>query len=265
MSLIAEERKEIILKLLDSSGKVKVNELVERFSVSSETVRRDLEGLALEKKLKKVYGGATKISASGIEPPYLNRFSKNSEQKELIGKIAAEFVEDNDVIAIDVGTTVLHMIPHICSKNNITVVTNSVPAINALIEKKNNDKFNGYILFIGGEINAKQMTVSGPISESMMKDLHVDKAFIAAGGITVSHGITNYDAREASLTKMLINNAKESMVLVDSTKVGVINLYKVADIFDTDVVICDNDVPEQWMEELRRKNVEWISKQKIYR
>lgn len=64
---------------------------------------------------------------------------------------------------------------------------------------------------------------------------------------------------------MLINKAKKCMVLVDSTKVGVINLYKVADIFDVDVVICDNDMPEQWKAELERKNVEWICKEKASR
>lgn len=260
MSLLAEERKEIILGILNDNGKVRVNELMERFGVSSETVRRDLEALDMEKRLKKVYGGATKISSLGLEPPYLNRSSKHEKQKELIGRIAAQFVEDNDVIAIDVGTTTLNMIPYLCTKNNVTVVTNSVPIMNTLIEKQNNKSFNGYIIFIGGEINSKQMTVSGPVAENVMKDFYVDKAFIAAGGISISQGITTYDSREANLSRLIMSKAKQTMVLVDSSKIGVINLYKVEDIFKTNVIICDCDAPEGWKSELERKNIIWMSK-----
>lgn len=260
MSLLSEERKRIVIELLNSHGKVKVNDLVERFGVSSETIRRDLEALELNKKLKKVYGGAIKISSAGVEPPYTQRFTNHENEKNIIGKLAASFVEDNDVIAIDVGSTTLKMIPWICSKNNITVVTNSVPALNALIEKKNKKHFIGNIIFLGGEINSQQMTVSGPLAESMLENLYVDKAFVAAGGLTIVQGITSYDELEASSSRKIMSKSKEIMVLVDNFKVGVINLYKVADIDQVDVIICDSDVPEQWKQSLKIKNVVWVNK-----
>ncbi|WP_026881155.1 DeoR/GlpR family DNA-binding transcription regulator [Clostridium akagii] len=260
MSLLSEERKIIIIELLDSHGKVKVNDLVKQFGVSSETIRRDLEALEIDEKLKKVYGGAIKISSSGVEPPYLQRFTKHENEKEKIGKLAADFVEDNDVIALDVGSTTLKMVPWICRKNNITVVTNSVPALNELIEKKNKQHFNGNIIFLGGEINSQQMTVSGPIAEDMLKNLYVDKAFVAAGGLTIVQGITSYDELEASLSRRIMSKSKEIMVLVDNSKIGVINLYKVADIDNADVIICDSELPEQWKEDMKIKNIVWVNK-----
>lgn len=260
MSLLSVERKRIVLELLKNHGEVKVNDLVKKFGVSSETIRRDLEALSADKKLKKVYGGAVSISPTEIEPPYLQRFSKHEKEKQLIGKLAADFVKDNDVIALDVGSTTLKMIPYICAKNNVTVITNSVPALNALIEKKNNKVFNGNIIFLGGEINSKQMTVSGPLSEKILENLYLDKAFISPGGLTTSQGITSYDCLEASLSRKIMSKSKKVIILADNSKIGVSNLYKISDIDEADFIVCDSAAPSKWLDDLERKNVIWITK-----
>ena len=262
MSLLAEERKNVILEIINANGKVKVNALVKKFNVSSETIRRDLDALEDENKLKKVYGGAIKISSAGVEPPYIKRFSKNELEKQLIGKKAADLVEDRDTIIIDVGSTAFNMVPFICEKKEITVITNSIPAMNLLIESKNNNRFHGKIIFIGGEINAEQMTVSGPISEKVMENLYVDKAFIAVGGMTLIQGITSYNTLEASLSERIIKKAKQVFVMADSSKIGAINLYKVSEIDVVDGIISDIDVPKEWKKILKEKNIHWITASK---
>lgn len=259
MSLNGEERRKIILDLLSSSGKVNARHLSEKLEVSSETVRRDLDILEQEKKLKKVYGGAIKAFWSGAEPPFLQRAVRFENEKRRVGNKAGEYVEDNDVILIDVGTTTLQMLHSLCGKKDITVVTNSIPALTMLVDFKNSDRFSGHILFIGGEINAEQMTVSGPISEWVTDQLYVNKAFIATCGISLDCGLTSYDAREASLSRKLISKARQTFILADSSKIGVTNLYKFADLSEIDAVICDCDAPSEWKEGLRKKNVAWIS------
>ncbi|CAN7430986.1 DeoR/GlpR family DNA-binding transcription regulator [Paenibacillus sp. LjRoot56] len=101
MSLIGEERKDYILNQLNLEGKVKTNELVESLGVSSESIRRYLEELEEENKLKRVYGGAVKINLSREEPSQLKREVLYAEEKRKIGRAAATLVEDNEVIFID--------------------------------------------------------------------------------------------------------------------------------------------------------------------
>ena len=103
MSVVGEERKRTILEKVEFKGKVKVSELAREFAVSTETIRRYLEELDREKKLKKVYGGAVQLPGAGIEAPMLEREMLHIEEKKRIGYKAATFVEDGDVIAIDDG------------------------------------------------------------------------------------------------------------------------------------------------------------------
>lgn len=259
MSLNGEERRKVILELLDTFGKVSAKDLPERFGVTGETIRRDLDALEQENKLKKVYGGAIKVSWPDMEPPYLQRAARYQQEKSLIGRKAAEFVEDNDVILIDVGTTTLQTISHLGKRSNITIVTDSVPALTLLIEMKNNKLYDGHIFFIGGEVNAQQMTVSGPFSEKCMDELFVNKAFIATCGISLNNGLTSYDSQEASLSRKLISRAKQTFVLADSSKIGTTNLYKLADLSSIDAIISDACAPSEWKEELEKRNVTWIT------
>ncbi len=112
------------MKKVEFKGKVKVSELAREFAVSTETIRRYLEELDREKKLKKVYGGAVQLPGAGVEAPMLERNATYREKKR-IGYKAATFVEDGDVIAIDDGSTPLQMVPYLVHRKNLTIVTSS--------------------------------------------------------------------------------------------------------------------------------------------
>lgn len=258
MSLDGEERKKIISDILNEAGRISVKDLYERFGVSRETVRRDLDALESEKKLKKVYGGAVKITSSGQEPPYLQRSAVYENEKRRIGRKAAGLIDDNDVVFIDVGTTTLHIIPHLSEKRNVTVVTNSVPVLNMLIEMANSKRFDGSVFFVGGEINTEQMSSFGPIAETAMDNLYISKAFIPTCGVSIEFGLTSFDSREANFSRKLMLKSRQSFVLTDSSKLGIANLHRFADLSEIDVVICDSDAPEGWKEALDRKDVTWL-------
>ncbi|AOT69430.1 DeoR family transcriptional regulator [Geosporobacter ferrireducens] len=259
MSLLGEERKMIILNKLDIDGKVTVKELSKEFQVSTETIRRDLEILENEKRLKKVYGGAIKISFDGSEPPYNHRETLHIHEKRIIGKKAADIVQDNDMIVIDVGTTTLQIIHHLLHKNNLTVLINSIPALTLLLEYKQRGLFSGRIIFLGGEINAEQMTTFGSIAEKTLEAFYLDKAFIAVGGLSVKHGITSYDVQEGTLSRKLIMHAKEVIVMADHSKLGVRNFYRIVDIDAVHAVICDKEPPKEWQDDLNDKCITWIT------
>ncbi|MFM1653597.1 DeoR/GlpR family DNA-binding transcription regulator [Brevibacillus sp. B_LB10_24] len=258
MSLVGEERKEIILDMLNLAGKVRTNELTQRLQVSAETIRRYLEELENEQKLKRVYGGAIKITYDREEPTHLKREITRAEEKKRIGRAAANLVQDNDVIVIDDGTTTLHMIEYLVNKINLTVITCSVPVLSLLMEYQNKGLFSGEIYFVGGKVQSKYFRVAGSLAEKMVSGFYMDKAFIAADGILMRKGITSYNLERSLLVQKYIENANVSIVMADQSKIGIHTPYKIADMKDIDMIISDEAPPREWTAELEAKDINWI-------
>ncbi|WZL73987.1 DeoR/GlpR family DNA-binding transcription regulator [Clostridiaceae bacterium 35-E11] len=256
--LSAEERKERILYELNNYGKVMVKQLAEQFGVTMETIRRDLDFLEIQCQLKRIHGGAIKISYDKTEPSHTQRRDVFREEKQKIGHRAANFINDDEVIAIDTGTTTCEILYHLKDKKNITVILNNIAALNIIMDLKNKGLFHGKILFLGGEINTDQLSSFGPMSEKMMGDFYVDKAFIAVGGMSLKHGLTSYDMNEASLTQKIMENAKEVVVVADHSKIGVRNFYKICEIEETHMIVSDENPPKEWEEFLGKNEMKWI-------
>lgn len=98
-----DKRKDEIVKLLAENRTMKIGKLAEKFQVSMETIRRDLNELEEMKMIRRVRGGAMLNTQYGVIPDYTHRIVENSNEKFLIGKKAAEFVKDGDCIIIDTG------------------------------------------------------------------------------------------------------------------------------------------------------------------
>lgn len=251
-------RKNYILELLDANGKVKSADLVKEFEVSSETVRKYLEELEKENRLKRVYGGAIKVAYGMGEPEHLKRTILHADQKKRIGEMAASLVKDNEVIAIDEGTTPFEMIKHLMGKKNLTIVTSSYPVLSALINYENQDVFDGEVIFIGGRLETKHLRTTGAIAIDVMSQLYVDKAFVSAEGILINYGISSYSSDKALLSRKYVENSKESIALCDYSKIGVRTFHKISDLKDIDIVISDTDSPKEWKGFLDRIDTRWF-------
>ena len=247
MSLVGEERKKKILDILEEREKVTVQELSKKLNVSTETIRRYLEQLENENKVKKVYGGAIRV-VEGEEPPFLTRKISYPEEKKRIGKRAAEFVTHNDVIALDEGSTPLQMIPFLTGKMNLTVITPSFAIAYYLMENQNNQKFNGRIYFLGGEIDSRHQRSIGSMAAEAMERFYFNKAFISADGFTVSNGATCYGPEKGILSRKMMAHAEKSFLLVDHSKIGVRSSYRIAPLNEFHKIICDGAVPPDWKE-----------------
>ncbi|MFB9279156.1 DeoR/GlpR family DNA-binding transcription regulator [Cohnella cellulosilytica] len=258
MSLIGEERKAYILRQLNLEGKVRTHDLVAELKVSSETIRKYMEELEAENKLKRVYGGAMKPDAAREEPAYLKRETIHSEEKRRIGRTAATLVEDGDVVFIDDGTTTLAMIEGILGKKNITVLTICVAGMCKLIDYANRGLFSGKIYFIGGEIDASQSRSTGTVAVQMAELFYSDKAFISVDGLTAERGLTGFDAPRGVLARKIIEHAKQTIVVADKSKFGQAQLFKIADLQEVDLVISDVAAPPEWKAALKAKQVTWI-------
>lgn len=258
MSVLPEERKNEILKELKKTGKVKVVELVEQFQVSEETIRRDLMILEEKGLLKRVYGGAIHAVFQSEEPPFVQRTSVNQEAKVKVGKKAVELISDGDVIAIDVGTTMLEFAKQIEMKKDITIITNSLPVSSVLTESLNQNIFTGQVLLLGGQIDPKHQSISGSLTEQMLNQFNIDKAFISAGGFSIQKGVSNYHLHETLVSRKMVEVSKQVILLTDSSKMGVDTFSKVCPLEKIDVVVCEQPFPEIWKDHHELGKMNWI-------
>lgn len=258
MSLSFEERKSRILEGLNKDEKVNVQELAKQLQVSGETIRRDLERLEKGGFLKKVYGGAVRTNQQEWELPFDQKTTIHKQEKRAICKVAANLVQDGDIIMIGNGTTPLEIVPFLADKINVTLITHSVPLMLSAIEI-----FKGQLIFIGGVFERSQKYTSGPLSERMLDMVKANKAFIAAGGISEANGITDYDISGASISRKLMERADEVIVLGDHSKFGQTTFAHMCSLSEVSRIISDKDCPEEWKHILVQKGIELIIAEEV--
>jgi DeoR family transcriptional regulator of aga operon len=130
--ILTPERQKQILSLLTRQGRVSVTEIVEQFSISEATARRDLESLASSGKAQRVHGGAIAIEQAPPELPILEREGEQPKEKTRIGRAVAGLVADKETVFLGSGTTVLEVARNLRDRKNLTMITNSLPVLNML-------------------------------------------------------------------------------------------------------------------------------------
>lgn len=252
--LLAEERKESILKMLEDEGSVKVSKLIKFFNVSIETVRRDLESLEKEGFLKRVYGGAIIEKSRVNQIGYIKREKKFIDEKKEIAKIAIKYVAEGQSIALNNSTTNIEFAREL-KKNfkELTILTNSLFIASELADA---NEFN--IILAGGILNKKEYAFYGDIAIDTLSNFVVDKAFISVSGVSLDRGITEYLTEEVQMEKKLIGIAQEIIILADHSKIDSVSLIKVMDIYDANLIITDSELEPKIVNKYKKNGIEII-------
>lgn len=253
MSLTYEERRHTILSQLDLEGKVQVHSLAERFGVTTETIRRDLDRLEKEGRLRKVYGGAVRIRAEVEEPTFVKRSLMNPLDKQAIGRLAASLIQDGETVILDNGTTTLEIMRQLKDRSHVTVITNSVPILNCALEQ-----FQGKIIFTGGEVTAAYQASVGITAHELLGQFKVNKAFISAGGLSLPGGITDYHLEEALISRKMMERAEESILVADHSKFGVTTFAQIAPMEQISMVLTDSGCSKEWKDTFARLDIELL-------
>lgn len=255
--MLAQERYNVILEMLEMNKIVKVPELCEKFNVSIETVRRDLEFLEQEGKLKRVYGGAVLNNKSSAEPSYSTRSTKNAKEKVTIGKKTAELISDGETLMIDLGTTTLEVARHLKNKKNLTVITNCMTIAQELV-----DVPTFRVILPGGILRPNELALSGFISEQFMKEFNVDKTIIGVGGITIDTGVSDYHLEETRVRKIMIEKGKQIIAVADHSKFGIKALVNVCSINEVDVIVTNDKLKSSIANEYIEQGIKVIGHEK---
>lgn len=246
------ERRGQIAELINRQKTVTNAELMERFGISIETVRRDLDYLEQQGILRKVYGGAVVNVSLNSEPEYASRSRTNYEEKNAIAQEAAKLICPGDTIFLGVGTTVQAMVQYMKNIGQFTVFTNALRTAVELMEIP-----DCTVMLPGGQLRAKELTLSGFPAEENLLNFNVDKAFVGIGGIT-EDGITDFHIGEARLHRQLVLNARQSVALADSTKLGIRAMNNVCTLEQIDLVVTDRNADPKEVEALKKAGAKMI-------
>lgn len=242
-------RSEILQKLM-MDGKVVVCELAEKFEVTEETIRRDLEKLEEDGFAKKIYGGAVRNDNNTVDLPFKVRKQANVDGKKYIAELIGNLIEDGDSLLLDSSTTALFTVKSIFSKSNITLVTNSVEI---LLDLPQGQGWN--VISTGGTYRSESMAFFGYEAQKVVEKFFADYAVLSCKGIDINKGMTDTRETFAELKKTFLKSAKKIILAIDNTKFDKISFVRFGDFDSVDIVVTDVDPGEEWRALFEQKGI----------
>jgi len=207
------KRRQQIIDALSESGYMTVEVLSQRLGVSSVTIRSDLTALEESGQLVRTHGGAMRTEKKNVTRLLSTTMSEYEKQKKAIAKRASFFLSSGSTIILDSGSTTIHLLNYVSGKD-ITVVTNSIPAVERLKDDESVDVF-----VIGGSLKRSYMGTIGPLANNAMSLLNADVYFMGAANFD-KDGITATNLMETELKRTMIKAADKVVFMADSSKFG---------------------------------------------
>lgn len=251
--MLAQERRMKILELLQEEGSARVSYLSDAFGVSEPTVRQDLERLEDEGYIIREHGGAYLRSITNQVRSLSLQHHENMEKKVTIATTAAGLINDGDRLILDSGSTVTEIAKLLKGKRDLTVVTNALNI--ALIVGSE----YGFDLFVtGGEFKAPTLSLTGEKAQASLKNVYVDRLFLATGGISPNLELTYPGLADLPVKRAMIEAATTVYLVADSTKIGKRSFASLGSMRDVDVFITDNGIDNDTQQRIRDLGVDLI-------
>lgn len=253
--MFVQQRHQLIIQKINTDKSIRASELMEAFGVSFETIRRDLEHLENAGYLQRVHGGAIlKELDYSTEIPLPIRESIYLMEKTELSQLAVRYVTEGMSIALDVSTTNTQIAKALKSKfDKLTIITNSLPIVNELINKP------GYTLvMIGGVIRQEEQSIIGDLAEEFTSRFHADLFFMSMSGVTLEDGITDNAIGEVQVKKIMQAKAKRTIALADSSKFDQVSLLKVCGCGEVERFVTDSKIDLDLVAKYKRSGIEIV-------
>jgi|TARA_R110002060_G_scaffold71863_1_gene80495 DeoR family glycerol-3-phosphate regulon repressor len=209
-----QERQALILKKVQQSGFVTIDELVDHFKVTPQTVRRDLNQLAKVQKISRLHGGAT-IESSTMNTDYQARKIMNLVAKEKIAAELVSMIPDGSSLFINIGTTTETIARALLKHKGLQIVTNNLNVASILGAKED---FS--VVIAGGEVRHRDGGVIGETTEEFIKKFRMDFGIIGISGIDLEGSLLDFDYREVRVAQAIIANSRQVLLAADHSKFG---------------------------------------------
>lgn len=247
------ERQKQIHSMLTKLGRLSVAEIVEQFSISEATARRDLETLTSQGKAQRVHGGVIAVEQAPPELPILQREGEQSDEKASIGRAAAELISDGETIFLGSGTTVLETAKQLRERKNLTVVTNSLPVLNALAGIKEIT-----VVSLGGQLRESELSFIGHITEQALAELRVDKVIVGTRGVSLEHGLTNEYLQETLTDRAILKIGREVIIVADHSKVNRVSTALLAPLKTVHTFVTDSKADKKFLQALKKQGIQVV-------
>jgi DeoR/GlpR family transcriptional regulator of sugar metabolism len=233
-TMLKEERHQAIMECLELKRKVVVTDLMTRFHVSEDTIRRDLDELASLGRLQRVHGGAL---PRALFSPFEERVQVASTTKRALAEAAAHFIQDGHVIVMDSGSSVLAVASSLPMNLRATIVTNSLPVASALVHHPQIE-----VLVLGGQLKKDTQAMVGiPVIEALQQ-VRADLCVLGVCSLHPEIGISMLDREEAHVKRTMIQRAAEVVTVADATKLGTAAPFVVGPINALTYLVTDRSI-----------------------
>lgn len=249
--MLSEERRRTILEIVNREGRVLVLDLAKRFETSQVTVRKDLEALHTHGLIHRTHGGALPAREAALEDPTLREKEKlHHQEKVRIAAAAARMVQEGQVVILDSGTTTTEIARALRTFQKLTIVTNAVN-IAAELSATAVD-----VILTGGTLRKNSFSLVGPIAEETLHRLSADLLFLGVDGFDVHYGLSTPNLLEAKVNKVMVEVAKRTITVCDSSKFGRRSLSLIVPPSALHEVVTDRGVPKSDLRALRKAGIE---------
>ena len=239
------QRFQEIVDIVNMEGKISVNDLSDIFKVTPETIRRDLDEIQNLKLITRIHGAAIPYVQPEAEMIFEKKMNQHRQLKERICHQALQFINDSDLIAVDVGTTTVHLGDQIEGVKDLTVVTNSLASALSFNQAIEEGRITGQVIILPGYTNPPQASIKGSYTVEFLRKFHINKAFISCGGLT-NQSIYDFDIDETMVSLTMIENSEKSYLLTDSSKINHRRMFEIAPTDSVDYILCDQKKPHNW-------------------
>jgi DeoR family transcriptional regulator, fructose operon transcriptional repressor len=242
------------------SGEVTVAMLAERYAVSTDTIRRDLDQLDADGILVRTHGGAISLGSLPRRDAGLNvRLHLQTSEKEEIGRLAAGLVHDRSVLIINAGTTALAVARNLRDHRELTIATN-----NLLLPSQISPEVFRDLYVFGGSVRTVTQATTGPVRfqagpRATELDIQADLALIGVGGVSAEGGCSTSNLEEATMMADMISRASRVAILADSTKFDRRLFARIAGFDQVDHLVTDRQPDGQLAAALRDHDVEVLA------
>lgn len=251
--MFAEERLEKIVELVNQNKRLTVEEATTHFQVSVDTIRRDFKKLSERDLVVRTHGGILTKENFVYSSSYAERRTQNIEPKKAIGRKAAEFIKDREIIAIDGGTTTIEVLGYVKDRSHLSIITYTLDIANETAKYPNITT-----IIIGGVLIEKTNNIVGPEAVSMIKKMHADTLLLAAEAIDLKSGLMTPNSMDVEVKKALIEISERVILLADSSKINKYSLASFSPLEQVTTFITDIQADEAFLDKVAKMGVDVI-------
>jgi DeoR/GlpR family transcriptional regulator of sugar metabolism len=228
-----------ITEAVRAQGFVAVDVLADELGVSRMTVHRDLDELQKDRVLRKVRGGASIERTTTFESDFISRTNALPDEKQAVARAAAAFASDGDVVVVGDSSTTNYVIPYLTTLEDITVVTNFLPVIEAVARHPQIS-----LIGLGGQFHPEYRAFLGVLCERALTDLYADVLFVSSSALLGTE-VFHQDEPVVKVKQAMMRASRTRVLMLDHTKVGRGALHRVGSVTEfTHVVVDEGTRPE---------------------